>query len=1399
MDLMINSNFTLIKRRTTQLCSSIFLLLACMLFSQQAFSQCSLACNGLTQVSLDATCSATITADMILNDQATSCAGGTFVVTVMDSDNNPIATSPMVGASEIGATLTVKVEDTASGNSCWGDIVIEDKIAPVIDCAAAQAAIDAAPFVCYDLTAFNLHPFIVENCAGYSINLTSEVVTPNECDGTFSDEVLKVISRTYTVTDIEGNVSDPCTLTFTVERIPGPPFTNIICPSAFLDQAGDALACDGDYATDENGNPAPSVTGVPYLDTDLTVDTWGPTDLDPLTDTNGDGDFDNDNDPDGNPANDRDIALYPAPDVYCNILSSYSDVKLPAIGCITKIIRTWDIIEWNCAPRTIPSCVQMIEISDSEAPTYTCPSDMTVTTNINGSYTGPHGSVNCAASVLLPAIVATDNCDTAIEVDIDYPGGFLDNSNGGTVELPLGDNVVTYTVYDGCYNSSSCSFTVTVEDKTAPVSVCQQFTVVGLTGNGEAIVHANSFDSGSYDDCSLDRVRVWRMDQGVPCGDDIDTFEETVKFCCADIGTPVTIVLRAYDTSGNFNDCMVTVDVQDKLAPSITCPIDMTVTCTTVYDSNNLDATFGTADASDNCSVSMTQTATFDLNQCNVGTITRTFTATDAGSRTASCQQVITFENPSPFGCSDIVEPFGSPDDIAWPADNTMTGCLDPGSDTFSPDNTGFPTFSDDQCDLVGSNFVDQVFPFNNGTGDACFKIIREWTVIDWCQFGSQCDLSTTDPTDRIDIGNQYATWTWTQVIKVNNTIAPTITSDCTEKTTCTFDAECQNGFIELTAAATDDCTDALSWQYDIDANNDGSFDFPSVSGTGNAIDASGEYPVGSHRIVYTFRDKCGNVTSCEQLFTINNCKAPTPYCLNGLATDLMPMDTDGDGTADTGMVELWASDFDNGSYHACGYRIVLSFSQDTTQKNMVFDCTTTGQQTVDLYATAVDADDNIISFAFCTTFINIQDNNMVCTGGNNPMGRIAGTITTELDETLEEVNVTLDGSANNDEITNASGEYAFPEMNFGGSYTIMPEKNVDHLNGVSTLDLVLIQKHILGIKDLDSPYKVIAADINNDKGVSAVDLIELRKLILGVHTEFNNNESWRFVDANYTFQDEEQPLTEDFPESYSIEGFNADMNVDFTAVKVGDVNSTAATNFDNADLDVRNESTLNFHINNKSFENGELIEVPVFVNNDMDILGYQYTLDFDPSVLEFVGSRAGEILVESYNYGIQDADQGLVTSSWNTVTPELLMANDIAFTLVFRATTSGTLSDNIDFTSEMTTAEAYDANHEVLDVKLNVGNQNADLDALGYVLYQNTPNPFDNSTEVAFNLPEAMDAQLRIYDVQGKTIKTYSGMYQKGMNVITVDKDALNLTGILYYTLETDNYTATKRMVVIK
>ena len=163
--------------------------------------------------------------------------------------------------------------------------------------------------------------------------------------------------------------------------------------------------------------------------------------------------------------------------------------------------------------------------------------------------------------------------------------------------------------------------------------------------------------------------------------------------------------------------------------------------------------------------------------------------------------------------------------------------------------------------------------------------------------------------------------------------------------------------------------------------------------------------------------------------------------------------------------------------------------------KSRTFTCDSIGQRFVNIWVT-----DSYGNKDWARTYILIQDNNKACTGGLQALvGNIKGSIVTEDKLDIEKVNVNLDGSPLY-LVTKSDGQYAFANMQLGGSYKVMPKKNINPLNGVSTLDLLLIQKHILGVQPFNSPYKIIAADINKSNDISSIDLVELRKLILGVY-----------------------------------------------------------------------------------------------------------------------------------------------------------------------------------------------------------------------------------------------------------------------------------------------------------
>ncbi|MEO1714694.1 MAG: T9SS type A sorting domain-containing protein, partial [Bacteroidota bacterium] len=104
--------------------------------------------------------------------------------------------------------------------------------------------------------------------------------------------------------------------------------------------------------------------------------------------------------------------------------------------------------------------------------------------------------------------------------------------------------------------------------------------------------------------------------------------------------------------------------------------------------------------------------------------------------------------------------------------------------------------------------------------------------------------------------------------------------------------------------------------------------------------------------------------------------------------------------------------------------------------------------------------------------------------------------------------------------------------------------------------------QHILGINPINSPYKLIAADVNNSASITTLDVVALQSAILGVNNTFPNNTSWRFIEASHEFANPLDPWDGGFAEIINFN--NLEEAVDdahFIAVKVGDLNSTAEAN----------------------------------------------------------------------------------------------------------------------------------------------------------------------------------------------------------------------------------------------
>jgi large repetitive protein len=138
---------------------------------------------------------------------------------------------------------------------------------------------------------------------------------------------------------------------------------------------------------------------------------------------------------------------------------------------------------------------------------------------------------------------------------------------------------------------------------------------------------------------------------------------------------------------------------------------------------------------------------------------------------------------------------------------------------------------------------------------------------------------------------------------------------------------------------------------------------------------------------------------------------------------------------------------------------------------------------------------------------------------------------------------------------------------------------------------------------------------------------------------------------------------------------------------------------------------------------------------------------------------------------------------------------DEVLFTLKLKANAAANLSNILNINSRRTNVEAYSLQNEVMGVQLSFGSKAVEDRA---ALYQNTPNPFTDETQIGFYLPSATRAVLTVRDVKGALIYKVEGNYTKGNNQVTLKKEQLRASGVMYYTLETSEFTATKKLVLL-
>ncbi|MFK7981587.1 MAG: T9SS type A sorting domain-containing protein, partial [Saprospiraceae bacterium] len=338
---------------------------------------------------------------------------------------------------------------------------------------------------------------------------------------------------------------------------------------------------------------------------------------------------------------------------------------------------------------------------------------------------------------------------------------------------------------------------------------------------------------------------------------------------------------------------------------------------------------------------------------------------------------------------------------------------------------------------------------------------------------------------------------------------------------------------------------------------------------------------------------------------------------------------------------------------------------------------------------------------------------------------------------------------------TNIDGDYLIEKLRLGNDFEITPTLNTPLLESVSTFDIVLINRHILGTRPLDSPYKHIAADINKSGAITVFDLVLIQRAILGLNSNFPGNSAWRFIPKAYEFMDPNNPLAEDFPESISLTNLRTNQNAqDFIAVKVADVSYSVADNIGTSTP--RSTEVLTLAISNQAYKAGDIIEVPVTTKDLNRLSGFQLEVDFDVTGLDLTAINPNEAIgISTNNIGLKHLNQGKLQMIWLEATSIKEAATTTLFTLQFKAKTAGKLNTALELSNRYLVSEAYAKDLGIGGIQLAF-EENTLIAPTELNIY---PNPTSGLLNVAFANAKQENVQLALYNLTGQLVKEWTNI----------------------------------------
>mgnify|MGYP002078443211 CR=1 FL=1 len=366
----------------------------------------------------------------------------------------------------------------------------------------------------------------------------------------------------------------------------------------------------------------------------------------------------------------------------------------------------------------------------------------------------------------------------------------------------------------------------------------------------------------------------------------------------------------------------------------------------------------------------------------------------------------------------------------------------------------------------------------------------------------------------------------------------------------------------------------------------------------------------------------------------------------------------------------------------------------------------------------------------------------------------------------------------------------------------------------VSTLDILLLNLHLLGLQPLSTAYAKIAADVNNSGTLTTIDQILMRRLILGIDVAFSEVPSWRYI-PRYAL---EFPA---FNAAFNANPFTAEWHRESGGVYEYLTDSEYKTYLDILDLNLSNPdiaftSTWGFngikmgnvnllYPNNPGFEystnslshstwssnSKRNIIVKAFGQSE-EVSGYQIGFSFDNEVFDVLGFEAGDVpsfSVDNFSLINNSNGKSEIRALWIDFTGENgdFSINNQGITLFKIACIAKTDIPNItqafSIDSSIINIQFFDKDGIPIFTELEVSLE--DSNTKKHHLQGVYPNPTSGGIQFSLKSDEEKPLNITLFDNNGHILQRNASS-SLGTYTITINSFDISSfsSGLVYYSL---------------